>query len=325
MDSIDLETWYPWSVTNDIGFDPSDEKEDFGLGCGERRFVWELRQSIDPDARSMGSRTNYDIFAAEKKWEVKKLSNIRIESSGAIAAHETMRSFLSISSSISDMLQWLQPQHLETIDKILREHNLRFDELSVWNQKARESIMSGNIPKGLVHGNTSMWKIGFVQVLDALEKSVRDGQTDRTFIIGFGDASRKTSSVYDRDIKSDSMSFIKIIAQREGVVLPPEDFSLQDIVSSSFKLNGIPRESINSRYVLDSFLSAFDSNKILGHVDYVVVVDKERGFFVFEPARFNDYFEPSSISKSGQSLSPTSKLACHPGTSSIEKEESTSC
>jgi len=302
--------WIPWSEFNTTPFEKGADKS--GEGRGERKVAMELRlrkehATLAPDGKS------YDLVVNGKNYEVKENTSIRIEKTGQKALRETMKFFSDFVDALEESLTEITAAKSPTGDP-LGGKEMSINQLLEFTTTAKESISNGAIPLGLigltVDEKSPKFPYNFKQVTKFLNDIVKKSDDKKQKIkLTVGDGG-ESIDVFDQDIDAvDARAIFKLLKKISGIDHQSVMTNVvAHIIDSNFRLRNINLKQVDDKYVENVFFSAYDPTKILSDIDKIVVVDEEKGFFMFDPNKLLIYFKPGGISKSTQGLHPVSPL-----------------
>jgi uncharacterized protein YqgV (UPF0045/DUF77 family) len=303
---IQDEMWIPWSGTQSV----FDRKPHNLAGRGEMSFQIELmRRGIE--AKNVGAQMSYDIDA-DKKYEVKELADVRIEKTGIPAVQEVVGYLSAILKALDNSVSEIDKEVRPEADW-LAPHGLTLPQLKAFITTAQSAMQGTGIPLGLMSLTTkkgTILPVDFKTVMEAIAKLLKASeQKKKKGWAAFGD-NEQYKEVMDREIDDSSARVIvKAISRELNVPIDSIlDVSESVILLANFKEQGIRPDDINYEAVRNKYLQTFDPAKIMGEVDKIVIVDKERGFFIFDKSKIPEYLSPAGISKGVPKFRPSKKL-----------------
>ena len=300
--------WNPWTpATDTVPFDPANGKS--SAGRGETKLAAELEIRGKKIGNIVGTQS-YDLDVDGEKWEVKEYGPIRIEASGQAAAQKTLNFFMGFSEAIKDSLDEIDASG-QKLGEVLKNHGMSEQEFRKFVEIALPSVNKGNIPLGLMGMTLSgeaKTPSDFSRIADTLHsllKTQEDSKQKVKISIGSGEGAEQVD-ILNKDLDAADVRYLmKIVMKLSGEA---QTKFLSNVAThiflSNLKLNKIDKNQISGPGVKEIFNSAFDPAVILSDLDKIVIVHKEKGYFIIDPPNFLDYMRPTAISKSTQSLVP---------------------
>jgi len=310
LGKLEEEKWIKWSEKTDtVDFDL---KKRAGSGRGEAKLAAELElRGYDVKEESEGKgEGSFDLLVNGKRWEVKEFKPIRIETTGQKQIRTTLNFFYSFSESIKQALEEIKTLNLG--EDVFKIGKLNSPSLEKFAEKSMSAVTNGNVPVGLSGFSKSAAHPNYLEVAKALDSFIKESEKAKKsgkLKISLGDG-QDAKDLFSGDMDISDIKYLMKMLKKsapQGSVSDLNDIGALQILESSLTENGINKTNLTQE-VVNHWKEAFDPEKILGEDEKIIIVDKEKGFFIMQPKDLLKWYGPAGISKSTQQLRPRKEL-----------------